>query len=78
MTDYKFESLVPKLMDVKDWTPTMLDDKLRKADCKISWPIVFGMSNGDIPKTTATLLKLCVVFECQPNDLIMFVQESEQ
>ena len=70
----KFVSLIPELMRDKEWTPTMLDDALREQGLKVSWPIVLGLNHGEIPKTTYTLLKLCSVFDCQPNELIVFVR----
>ena len=42
----------------------------------VSYPTALSIAQGDVPKTTPMLLKLCVAFNCQPNDLIMF-KESE-
>ncbi len=73
----KLISLVPNLMKIKGWTPTMLDDEIRKEGEKLSWPIVMSISHGEVPKTTRVVLILCRVLECQPNDVLLFVPEVE-
>ena len=62
-----FESLIPNLMKLKGWNASKLQRKTG-----VSWQTAFDLSHGNIPGTTNTLLKLCIAFNCQPNDLIVF------
>jgi DNA-binding Xre family transcriptional regulator len=66
-----FVSLIPNLMKLKKWSAKELERQTG-----LSWQVAFDLSHGNIPGTTNTLLKLCVAFNCQPNDLIVF-KESE-
>ena len=66
-----FVSLIPKLMELKGWNATILQQK-----AGVAWKIAVDTQNGVVPKTAYTLDKLCAAFNCQPNDLIMW-KESE-
>ena len=66
------ESLVPKLMEIKGWNATKL---MRVTG--LSWGVSFDLSKGVVPKSAFTLEILCMVFECQPSDIILY-KESEQ
>lgn len=64
------ESLVPKLMEIKGWSPT---DLMRNTG--LSWQRSWHLAHGAIPGAIA-LDKLCEAFECQPGDLIMWKEKE--
>ncbi len=67
-----FESLIPNLMHLKRMSAKDLERKLG-----ISYPTALSIAQGDVPKTTPMLLKLCKEFNCQLNYLVRFKKERE-
>ena len=62
----EFESLIPNLMKLKGWNVGTLQRKT-----SLSRMTAIQLSKGEVPGAVATLLKLCVAFECQPNDVLL-------
>ena len=67
----KLISLVPDLMHKR---------RMRAVDLQkesgLSAMTVHTIANGALPKTSKTIAKLCGAFQCQPNDLLLFVPED--
>ena len=66
-----FVSLIPNLMHLKRMSAKDLERKLG-----VSYPTALSIAQGDVPKTTPMLLKLCKAFNCQPNDLILYKEDE--
>ena len=66
----KLISLVPDLMHKR---------RIRAVDLQkesgLSAMTVHTIANGALPKTAKTICALCGAFNCQPNDLLLFVPE---
>ena len=69
----KLISLVPDLMHKR---------RIRAVDLQkesgLSPMTIHTSANGAVPKTSKTLAKLCGAFNCQPNDLLLFVTKEER
>ena len=66
-----FVSLIPKLMEIKGWNATKLQQKTG-----VSWKIAVDTQNGVPPKSSKTLDRFCAAFNCQPNDLILWKEKE--
>ena len=68
----KLISLVPDMMHKR---------RIRSVDLQkesgLSAMTIHTIANGAVPKTAKTICALCGAFNCQPNDLLLFVPEEE-
>ena len=68
----KLISLIPDLM---------LKRRIRSVDLQkasgLSAMTIHTIANSALPKTSKTICALCGAFNCQPNDLLLFVPEEE-
>ena len=68
----KLISLIPDLMHKR---------RIRSVDLQkesgLSPMTIHTIANGEVPGSSYTIEKLCGAFNCQPNDLMLFVPEEE-
>ena len=67
----KLISLVPDMMHKR---------RIRSVDLQkesgLSAMTIHTIANGAVPKTAKTICALCGAFNCQPNELLLFVPED--
>jgi len=67
----KLISLVPNLMHERRIRSVTL-----QRISGLSAMTVHTIANGALPKTAKTICALCGAFQCQPNDLLLFVPDN--
>ena len=65
------KSLVPKLVEIKGWSPT---DLMRQTG--LSWQRALQIFHGEIPGSKA-LDMLCEALDCQPSDVLLHIKEGK-